>query len=288
MKDYWYDKVEVSIFLCSKGSDTPSCAGGAVTRRPARPDPHRPREPAPAGPGDLLRVQDRGLRAVQGAVQGLAHRRQRHRERAAGVVPGEALRPDEVRGRRVGVLGSAGYRAGQRPAADPRQASSGSSAGSSSIAAAHRPVDARRHRAAHREHDAGRCVQPAPRDQHHAAGRRVELLHPAAVPARGGARRGGRCRRRHRRHSCSPRPSSSTRCWRRRSSSPSFVGWDAILAIAPILLLTGVGLAGLRPSSRCASTCGSEHPGRAHARHDARWVGIAIACVSSGSWRSCW
>lgn len=31
MKDFWFDKVEVSIFLCSKGSDTPSCAGGAVT-----------------------------------------------------------------------------------------------------------------------------------------------------------------------------------------------------------------------------------------------------------------
>jgi cell division transport system permease protein len=32
MKDFWYDKVEVSIFLCGKGSDTPSCAGGAVTK----------------------------------------------------------------------------------------------------------------------------------------------------------------------------------------------------------------------------------------------------------------
>jgi len=31
MKDFWYDKVEVSIFLSSKGSDTPSCAGGQVT-----------------------------------------------------------------------------------------------------------------------------------------------------------------------------------------------------------------------------------------------------------------
>jgi len=31
MKDFWYDKVEVSIFLCGKGSDTPSCSGGAVT-----------------------------------------------------------------------------------------------------------------------------------------------------------------------------------------------------------------------------------------------------------------
>ena len=32
MKDYWYDKVEVSIFLCGKGSDTPSCSGGEVTQ----------------------------------------------------------------------------------------------------------------------------------------------------------------------------------------------------------------------------------------------------------------
>ncbi|MDD2858740.1 MAG: permease-like cell division protein FtsX [Candidatus Nanopelagicales bacterium] len=32
MKDFWYDKVEVSIFLCSAGSDTPSCSGGAVTK----------------------------------------------------------------------------------------------------------------------------------------------------------------------------------------------------------------------------------------------------------------
>ena len=32
MKDFWYDKVEVSIFLCGKNSDTPSCAGGAVTQ----------------------------------------------------------------------------------------------------------------------------------------------------------------------------------------------------------------------------------------------------------------
>ena len=31
MKDFWYDKVEVSIFLCGKVSDTPSCAAGAVT-----------------------------------------------------------------------------------------------------------------------------------------------------------------------------------------------------------------------------------------------------------------
>jgi cell division transport system permease protein len=32
MKDYWYDKVQVSIFLCTKNSDAASCAGGTVTQ----------------------------------------------------------------------------------------------------------------------------------------------------------------------------------------------------------------------------------------------------------------
>jgi cell division transport system permease protein len=31
MKDYWYDKVEVSVFLCQSTSDKPECASGAVT-----------------------------------------------------------------------------------------------------------------------------------------------------------------------------------------------------------------------------------------------------------------
>jgi cell division transport system permease protein len=31
MKDYWYDKIEVSIFLCGPLSETPSCAGGPIS-----------------------------------------------------------------------------------------------------------------------------------------------------------------------------------------------------------------------------------------------------------------
>ncbi|MGI9197777.1 MAG: permease-like cell division protein FtsX, partial [Candidatus Nanopelagicales bacterium] len=31
MKDFWYDKVEVSIFLCNDNSETASCSGGKVT-----------------------------------------------------------------------------------------------------------------------------------------------------------------------------------------------------------------------------------------------------------------
>jgi len=31
MKDYWYDRVQVSIFLCTAKSDLPNCSAGAVT-----------------------------------------------------------------------------------------------------------------------------------------------------------------------------------------------------------------------------------------------------------------
>ena len=31
MKDFWYDKVEVSIYLCSDNSDVPSCNAGVIT-----------------------------------------------------------------------------------------------------------------------------------------------------------------------------------------------------------------------------------------------------------------
>src|SRR4029450_8166719 len=34
MKDFWYDKVEVSVFLCGEDSAAPSCAGGEVTQAP--------------------------------------------------------------------------------------------------------------------------------------------------------------------------------------------------------------------------------------------------------------
>ncbi len=33
MKDFWYDRVEVSVFLCGPDSVTPSCSGGAVTEQ---------------------------------------------------------------------------------------------------------------------------------------------------------------------------------------------------------------------------------------------------------------
>ena len=32
MKDYWYDKIEVSIFLCGSLSEGQSCANGLITQ----------------------------------------------------------------------------------------------------------------------------------------------------------------------------------------------------------------------------------------------------------------
>jgi cell division transport system permease protein len=32
MKDFWYDKVEVSVFLCGQDSEAPTCTGGEVTQ----------------------------------------------------------------------------------------------------------------------------------------------------------------------------------------------------------------------------------------------------------------
>ena len=37
MKDYWYDRVEVSIFMCGQASEVPNCADGEVTRTPTPP-----------------------------------------------------------------------------------------------------------------------------------------------------------------------------------------------------------------------------------------------------------
>ena len=34
MKDYWYDKIEVSVFLCGSLSESPSCAAGVVSPEP--------------------------------------------------------------------------------------------------------------------------------------------------------------------------------------------------------------------------------------------------------------
>jgi cell division transport system permease protein len=70
MKDFWYDKVEVSVYLCGEASQARTCGGSAVTDE-QRPSSGRPRGDA-RGADRLLRVAGRGVRAVPQAVRGLA------------------------------------------------------------------------------------------------------------------------------------------------------------------------------------------------------------------------
>ena len=46
MKDFWYDKVEVSVFLCGQDSDGGSCAAGEVTQDQREQIRHGPRRDA--------------------------------------------------------------------------------------------------------------------------------------------------------------------------------------------------------------------------------------------------
>ena len=95
MKDYWYDKVEVSIFLCNKDDAAvdPDCASGAVTP-PAGPDPGRPAASCPRSSRSTTSPRTRRTSA-QGAVPRLRARQQRHRRTDAGVVPGQAQGPEK-------------------------------------------------------------------------------------------------------------------------------------------------------------------------------------------------
>ena len=65
MKEYWYDRVQVSIFLCGADSDKskPSCASGPVTQAQKDGDPRRARLRAAQAVhrAGLLRVQAGGL-----------------------------------------------------------------------------------------------------------------------------------------------------------------------------------------------------------------------------------
>ena len=101
MKDYWYDKVQVSIFLCTKNSDAASCSAGAVT------DAQK----------DQIKADLESLRPLVQEVyyessaeayerfkeqfKNSPDRAERQPRRAARVVPREAVRPDEVRRHRL-------------------------------------------------------------------------------------------------------------------------------------------------------------------------------------------
>ena len=89
MKGYWYDKVQVAIFLCGEGSTAAGCASGTVDARAAG----QPADPAgitggvPVHQRLPVRVQGRCLQALQGTVLELSDRRFRHPGPASRILP---------------------------------------------------------------------------------------------------------------------------------------------------------------------------------------------------------
>ena len=123
MKGYWYDKVNVSIFLCNK-SDAESdanCAKGAVTQQQKNEIKAELDQMPIVAEGDV-RVAGPGVQALQGAVR-------RHARWPssltpgpdAGVVPGQAQGPGEVPGHRDRLRRAARRAVRAGPEGHPRQ-----------------------------------------------------------------------------------------------------------------------------------------------------------------------
>ena len=197
MKDFWYDKVEVSVFLCGDDSEGARCAGRRGHPGPARVDPQRPRR-------DAARSRRSTTSPSSRPTSG---------SRSSSRTPRSSTTSPPTRCRsRSGSSSSTPSSSRSSPA--PSSAGPG--------------VDEVQDQKAllekffkvlnwvqwfafglallmvvvvgdpDRQHHPGRRVQPTAGDRHHEAGRRVELLHPAAVPARGRDRRPARRRARDR------------------------------------------------------------------------------------------
>ena len=123
MKGHWYDKIEISVFLCTKDIRGEQCEPGQDATQ-AQKDAIRQHPGGESGGGTrrrLLRDQGkRRTRTFQKAYAGQPDPGLADRRPDAGVVPGQAEEPRAVRGR--GQLGgrAEGRADGPGPAAVPR------------------------------------------------------------------------------------------------------------------------------------------------------------------------
>ena len=122
MKDYWYDKVEVSIFLCPDNSDAAQLRRRRGHRRPSATQIEAQLDSMKPLVKDVFyETQERGLRAGSRTSSRTARSWTTQAGRPARVVPGQADRPEQVRRHRQLVPGRAGRRGGAGPAAAARQ-----------------------------------------------------------------------------------------------------------------------------------------------------------------------
>ena len=182
MKGYWYDKVQVAVFLCSDGSTARRLRCGPGHHGTAG-HPAHPAGVAGSGPVHQrlpVRVPGRRLQALQGAVLELADRGFGDAGPAAGVLPDQHEGPGKVRDHQRDLLLPAGRGNRHRPAPAPGTAVLGHERGLPGGRQHRRRDDRLRHPADRHDHPA-LGLQPAPRNRHHAPGRRLEDSHPAAV-----------------------------------------------------------------------------------------------------------
>ncbi len=181
MKDYYYDEIEVSIFLKTRRHRRRSARRSTAARRTTRWSSRSTYETQGAG----VRASSRSMFAGR-ARPGQAVKP----GPAARVVPGQAEGPGAVRGDRRRSTRDAGRRRrDRRPATAARQGLRHPRRDPERGAGRRRSCMASGRVAAGRQHDPGRGVQQAARSRGHEAGRRVELVHPGAVRAGGGGRR---------------------------------------------------------------------------------------------------
>ena len=167
MKGYWYDKVNVSIFLCNKNDaeSDPNCAKGAVTGAAEGADPQPSWSKMTVVDKVYHESADEAYKHYKEQFERLPAGRLPHPGPDAGVLPRQAQGPREVPGRRRPPSpGGPGVQAVQ----DQRTSLENlfNLLNGMNIAAAVRDgADARRRADADRQHGAGLGVQPAAGDR---------------------------------------------------------------------------------------------------------------------------
>ena len=190
MKGYWYDRIQVSIYLCTANSLQPNCENRAVTDAREGVD-RAPARGAARGQAGLLRVRAGRLRALQGAVPQQPDQRQRPGRRHPAEPAGAARRPDEVPGGHRPVRRGPGGGDGPGPGEGPVEVLRDHQL-RHDLRRGPRRADGGLRGPPHGDDDPAGGLHQTPRDRHHAPRRRLELDDPDAVHRRDGHRLGGR------------------------------------------------------------------------------------------------
>ena len=122
MKDYWYDRVQVSIFLCTAKSNQPNCAAGPVTAAQKQQIATQLDSMKPLVKGVFTETQAQAYDRFKQQFKDSPVAGRHQAGRPARELPGAAERPDQVRRGHQLVHRRARRRRGAGPAAHPRPA----------------------------------------------------------------------------------------------------------------------------------------------------------------------